>query len=67
METALTTYHSSTNSGFNSSIISFDSKPWKKNKFPFWITNYDVHGNVKNLIQEINSNGITLKKRMDYQ
>ena len=27
---------------------------------------YDVHGNVKNLIQEISANGITLKKRMDY-
>ena len=27
---------------------------------------YDVHGNVKNLIQEISANGVTLKKRMDY-
>ena len=27
---------------------------------------YDVHGNVKNLIQEINAGGVALKKRMDY-
>ena len=27
---------------------------------------YDVHGNVKNLIQEINAAGVAMKKRMDY-
>ncbi|MCX6181774.1 MAG: hypothetical protein NT150_07595 [Bacteroidetes bacterium] len=27
---------------------------------------YDVHGNVKDLIQEISVNGVSLKKRMDY-
>lgn len=28
---------------------------------------YDIHGNVKNLIQEITANGTTLKKRLDYE
>ena len=27
---------------------------------------YDVHGNVKNLIQEIDAAGVAMKKRMDY-